>query len=116
MKYKNLHMKVLLILTVYLFFSITNAFFASNQTRPFTTGSLLKPATSTVFHLPKTNRAIISQTRASVNQLVQSAAQFFIVLLVSAGLLKNRSKRVTAFLFYRPDRHYSYLRHCVIRV
>jgi hypothetical protein len=105
-----------MLLTVYLFFSITNAFFASNKTHQPGRITLLKPAAESVFHLPKTNRTAIYQPRVSVSQLVQNAAQFFIVLLFCAGLLKAFFKPAKGALLYRPNLHYAYLRHCVIRI
>ena len=116
MKYKNLHMKVLLTLTVYLFFSITNAFFASRQTAMPRRNFFLKPANERGFQLPKTNKTAINQPRVSVNQLVQSAASFFILLLLGIGLLRAGFRQAFVIQFYRPDLHYSYLRHCVIRI
>jgi hypothetical protein len=115
-KNPKLHLKVLMLLTVYLFFSITNAFFVSRQTHTPRRSTLIKPAAQGVFHIPKASRVAIYQTRVSMSQLAQSAAQFFIVLFFCIGLLKADFKSGWLSFFYRPDLHYSYLRHCVIRI
>lgn len=112
----DLHLKALLLITVYLFFSIANVFFTNKQIAAPRGSSIVKTASQGTIHIPKTNKAAVFQQRISVSQLVAHGSQFFIVLLVCSCFLIVYKKLGPVLSYSVVNRHYAYLRYCVIRI
>jgi hypothetical protein len=113
-KYRKIHLKVLLLLAVYLFFHITNCFFKPKEISVDTAGVVLKQATGCFVHLQKSAKTTISESRSSISRLMQKASRNFILLLFFAV------PAITASHLFppvnQPETGLYYLRFCVIRI
>src|ERR1700757_4692464 len=80
-RYRKIHVKVLLLLAVYLFFHVTNCFFKPRETSVNTPNIVLKQATECFVHLQKTAKTTLSENRLSISRLIQNASRHCILLL-----------------------------------
>jgi hypothetical protein len=115
-KHLKINLKVLLVMVVYLFFHIANAFFGPRRIHEAGKHHvmLLKQDALILVHLQKTAKTTFSENRLSFARLIQNASKLFILLLFFAA-----SVPVICYLF-PPITGVSsdppYLRFCVIRI
>jgi hypothetical protein len=117
-KYQNVNFKVLLLLTVYLFISLTNLFFVVRYTAKYNDRYIyvIKGKGKNIFRLQKVASTTLNETKVSVNRLVQYGAQFFILLLFTAGVLTVNRKLFPSPNQFLPDYRQIYLRYRTIRI
>jgi hypothetical protein len=117
-KYQNVNFKVLLLLAVYLFISLTNLFFITRHTTNFNDRYIyiIKGKGKNIIRLQKVASITLNETKVSINRLVQYGAQFFILLLFTAGVLTANRKLFPSPNQFLPNYRQTYLRYCTIRI
>ena len=117
-KYKKVNFKVLLLLAVYFFISLTNLFFVTRHTTNFNERYIyiIKGKVKNIFRLQKVASTTLNETKVSINRFVQHGAQFFILLLFAAGVLIANRKLFPSPNQFLPNYQQTYLRYCIIRI
>jgi hypothetical protein len=117
-KFQNVNFKVLLLLAVYLFISLTNLFFITRHTTNFNERYIyiIKGKGKNIIRLQKVASITLSETKVSINRLVQNGAQFFILLLFTAGVLTANRKLFPSPNQFLPNHRQTYLRYCAIKI
>ena len=117
-KYQDVNFKVLLLLAVYLFISLTNLFFVARHTTNFNERYIyiIKGKGKNIIRLQKVASITLNETKVSANRLVQYGAQFFILLLFTAGVLTANRKLFPSPNQFLPNYGRAYLRYCTIRI
>lgn len=117
-KYQDVNFKVLLLLAVYLFISLTNLFFVTRHTTNFNERYIyiVKGKVKNIFRLQKVASTTLNETKVSINRFVQNGAQFFILLLFTAGVVIGKWKLFPSPNQFLPNYRQTYLRYCIIRI
>src|ERR1700753_78659 len=117
-KYKKVNFKVLLLLAVYFFISLTNLFFVTRHTTNFNGRYIyiVKGKGKNIFRLQKVASTTLNESKVSVSRLVQYGALFFILLLFTPGVLVINQRLFPSPNQYLPNSGQTYLRYCVIKI
>lgn len=119
-KYRPAKLKIILLLAVYVFVSLTNLFFVERYTRNITSSThyslVAKRNVKSFFRLPKAASTTFNQNQTQYNEINQKAALFFVVLLFTPGLLVIKKKLFPHSNQLIPDYQYAFLRYRSIQI
>ena len=119
-KYRSVNIKVILLLAVYIFVSLTNLYFVERHTRNFNSNYknsfITKRKAKNMFRMQKAASTTFSQNQTQYKQISQKVALFFIVLLFAPGLFILKKNLFPHSNQLIPDYQYAFLRHRSIQI